>query len=238
MSTYILIHGAWHGVWAWYHIAPLLRKQGHKVIVPDLPGFGRDRSISPSTGTLRIYTDHLSHIIKEQNEPVILVGHSMGGIVISQTAEECSESIQKLIYLAAFLVPNVTTLHEHAQKDKDAIILQNTHINETQGVSEIPVERVADLFYHDCPESDITLVQMLIGPTPLEPFSAIVKTTDRFARIPRFYVETLHDRANSLYMQRYMQRNLPCERVFSLSTGHSPFFAAPNKLAEILLSLA
>ncbi len=44
MSTYILIHGSWHGAWCWHKVIPLLEASGHKVIAPDLPAHGHDRT--------------------------------------------------------------------------------------------------------------------------------------------------------------------------------------------------
>jgi pimeloyl-ACP methyl ester carboxylesterase len=44
MSTFVLVHGAWHGAWCWYKVVPRLRQAGHEVIAPDLPSLGRDRT--------------------------------------------------------------------------------------------------------------------------------------------------------------------------------------------------
>ncbi len=49
MSTYVLIHGAWHGSWCWDKVVPLLKKKGHKVEAPDLPGHGRDKRLFPES---------------------------------------------------------------------------------------------------------------------------------------------------------------------------------------------
>ena len=44
MSTFMLIHGAWHGAWCWYKVVPRLERLGHRVIAPDLAGLGRDKT--------------------------------------------------------------------------------------------------------------------------------------------------------------------------------------------------
>src|SRR6185295_5208657 len=103
MSTYLLIHGAWHGAWCWYKVAPRLETLGHKVIAPDLPSLGTDKT-PVNRVSLALWRDHVSAIIDATPEPVILVGHSRGGIVISEVAEHRPDRIRTLVYLTAFLV--------------------------------------------------------------------------------------------------------------------------------------
>ena len=76
MSTYVLIHGAWHGGWCWTHVTPLLEDHGHTVLTPDLPGHGSE-DFSLADITLQSYVNAVCEIVVSQPEPVILVGHSM-----------------------------------------------------------------------------------------------------------------------------------------------------------------
>src|SRR5258708_26771291 len=104
MSTYLLIHGAWHGAWCWRNVIPQLTWTGHTVIAPDLPGHGDD--LTPlACVTLESYVQAVTNLLDALplEEQVILVGHSFGGIVISQVAEERPERIQCLVYLSALL---------------------------------------------------------------------------------------------------------------------------------------
>lgn len=86
MSTYVLVHGAWHGAWCWKYVIPILENEGHNVIALDLPGHGEDKTPIPEI-TFDAYAKRVCKILDEQSEPVVLVGHSMGGAVISQVAE-------------------------------------------------------------------------------------------------------------------------------------------------------
>ena len=112
MSTYVLIHGAYLGAWCWKKIIPLLEKEGHKVVAPDLPGHGENKRPIAEI-TLQTYTDHLCEILDEQPDPVILVGHSLGGVVITQTAEYRPEKIRKLVYVAGYLLRNGEFQYQH-----------------------------------------------------------------------------------------------------------------------------
>src|SRR5450759_3496618 len=93
MSTYVLIHGSWHGAWCWYKIIPILEQAGHKAIALDLPGHGRDWTAARDV-SMQSYVESFCNILDAQPEPVILVGHSRGGIVISQAAEHRPEKIR------------------------------------------------------------------------------------------------------------------------------------------------
>lgn len=95
MSTFVLIHGGWHGAWCWDRVAPLLEQGGHEVVSFDLPGHGEDRTPSVEV-TLEGYTDRVVEALDALSEPVVLVGHSLGGTAISQAAERRPEKIEKL----------------------------------------------------------------------------------------------------------------------------------------------
>src|SRR5258708_36080347 len=81
MSTYMLIHGAMHGAWCWERVIPLLQSSGRAVIAPDLPGHGADRTPRAAV-TLAHYVACVGKLLEAAAEPVVLVGHSMGGMVV------------------------------------------------------------------------------------------------------------------------------------------------------------
>ncbi len=86
MSTFVLVHGAWHGGWCWQLSAPMLEQVGHRVLTLDLPGLGDDTTPVQNI-TLAAYSEAVARVVNAQPEPVILVGHSMGGVAITQAAE-------------------------------------------------------------------------------------------------------------------------------------------------------
>ena len=62
-------------------------------------------------------------------------------------------------------------------------------------------------------------------------------TAQRWGRIPRVYIECTKDRAVSIASQRAMVERLPCQKVITMETDHSPFFSAPEQLAKHLMAL-
>lgn len=237
MSTYVLIHGAWHGSWCWDRVVPLLEKEGHKVEAPDLPGHGKDATPIREV-SLQAYADSVCKILDAQSDPVVLVGHSMGGIVISQAAEHRPGKIETLVYLTAFLLRDGESLLQVAQGDMEALVLPNLTFAEDQSYSSVRDEAVKEAFYGDCSEEDVARAKSLLVPQAAAPFATPVSTTEEsFGRIPRVYIECLRDRAISPSVQKRMYAAAPCRKVVSMDTSHSPFFSAPDELVVHLTSL-
>lgn len=238
MSNYVLIHGAWHGGWCWKKIIPLLEKEGHQVVAPDLPGHGEDKRPIAEI-TLQAYTDRVCQILDEQSEPVILVGHSMGGVVITQTAEYRPEKIKKLVYLTGFLLQNGEFLLQHAEPDTEALVLPNLIMAEDQSSATVKEEALKEIFYADCSDEDVEFAKSQLVPQAAAPFATPVSTTEEnFGRVPRVFISCSRDKAISPSIQQNLYTALPCEKVISLNTSHSPFFSAPEELASHLLSIS
>ncbi len=237
MSTVVLIHGAWHGAWCWDRVAPLLEQSGHEVVRFDLPGHGKDRTPAAKV-TLEGYTGRVLEALDALSEPVVLVGHSLSGTVISQAAEQRPEKIEKLVYLCALLLPSGKSAIEASQEDSDSVILESAEVEEDRGRIILSEEGMREALYHDCPEEDFERSRRLISPQPLAPLATPVELTGAFESVRRTYVHTTQDRAVSPPAQEKMYTDLPCEKVVSMATGHLPFFAAPEELAGHLDSLA
>jgi pimeloyl-ACP methyl ester carboxylesterase len=205
-----LIHGGWHG---------------------------EDRTPAAEV-TLQGYTDRVVDALDAQPEPVVLVGHSLGGVVISQAAEQRPEKIEKLVYLCALLLPGGKSASEISGEDNDSVIFENVEVQEDLGRILITEEGMKRALYHDCPEEDFELARRLISPQPIAPLGTPVEVTEAFGRVRRTYVHTTQDRTASPPAQEKMYTELPCEKVVSMATGHLPFFAAPEELAGHLDSLA
>lgn len=237
MAAYVLVHGAWHGAWCWDKTVALLEKEGHKVEAPDLPGHGKDKTPIPEV-SLRAYTDSICKTLDAQPEPVILVGHSMGGVVITQAAEYRPEKITTLVYLTAYLLRNGESIVQVAQRDTQSLLSRNLVLSEDFSYCTVKDEVIRDAFYGDCSDEDATNAMSLIAPQPTSPFpTPVITSEENFGRIPRVYIECLRDKAISPSEQRRMYTDLPCERVISMNTGHSPYFSAPQELVARLTSL-
>jgi len=237
MSTFLLVHGAWHGAWCWYKIVPRLEKAGHTVIAPDLPSLGRDKT-PVNRVSLATWRQFVCGLIDDAPEPVILVGHSRGGMVITDVAEHRPDRVRKLVYLAAFLPQNGESLFDLASLAEGSLVPPNMVMSDDRSSNTVRDAVVRDAFYGECSDEDVALARLLLQREPTLPLATPVHTTaENFGRVPRVYIETLRDRAVTPPLQRRMQAALPCEQIFAIDTDHSPFFSRPEELIAQLTSL-
>jgi pimeloyl-ACP methyl ester carboxylesterase len=225
MATYVLVHGAWHGSWEWEALTPLLEAEGHRVIAVDLPRTTMDDIVA----TIRA-------AVESAEEPVILVGHSAGGMWITQTAEAIPERIAKLVYVAAFLPTDGQALVDLAGDD---IVQTNLVVDEAAGTALVAEGVHREAFYGDCSDEVAAAASARHVPEAFAPFATPVRITEaRAGSVPRVYVECVRDNAMVIEKQRAMQAASPCRQVLAIDTDHCPSLSRPRELADHLSSLA
>lgn len=103
---FVLIHGAWHGGWAWEEVIRSLAEAGHTAEAPTLPGHnpGDDRS----NITFESYVAKINEVLWKQPNPVILVGHSSAGFLLQSAAPMVRSKIERLVFLNAWILPSNT----------------------------------------------------------------------------------------------------------------------------------
>ncbi|WP_437678970.1 alpha/beta fold hydrolase [Sorangium sp. So ce131] len=236
-NTYVLVHGAFVGAWAWDKVVPLLEADGSEVIALDLPAHGDDTT-PLADASLEAYASAVVEAIDSASRPVILVGHSMGGIVVSQAAEQRPEKVKTLVYLTAFLLKDGQSLNQEWADDEGAKIKMyaapssdGTSLSFNEGWAE-------GAFCQDCSPEDIERLESHLREEPARPFDEPIHVTEeRWGTVPRVYVEALQDLAISPAEQKSQYTALPVERVISLDAGHAPFLTKPKELADALKSL-
>ena len=235
MSTFVLLHGASHGGWCWFAVKPVLEDFGHVVLCPDLPSHGIDRTPVENV-TFPSYVNAIHKVLDHVPGPVILVGHSLGGAVISEVASQAPSRVEKLIYVSGLLLEPGQTVHEIVANDTEALLLSAFDINEDVTVATPRPEAAANVFYHDCGAASIALAAALLVPHAIAPNA--YPASSQPDGVPRVYIECSLDRTITLRTQKAMHAAVGCDRVVTLKSSHSPFFSMPKDLASHLHALS
>lgn len=238
MTTFLLIHGAWHGAWCWHKVLPALRAGGHRAVAVDLPGHGVDKTPTAEV-TLDAYARRVGEALDALAEPAVLVGHSMGGVVITEAAERYPERVAGLVYLTAIVLKNGESMMDNPVKASPPEFMAGFQPG-ADGVSvTFAREAMKEAFYADCSAADVALAEACLVPQASGVLRAPVTcSAERFGGLPRAYITCADDRALTLDGQRGMLERAGIERVVAMEGSHSPFFAQPEALAAHLVALA
>ena len=237
MKTYLLIHGALRGAWLWERIIPLIQKRGDdaKVIAIDLPGHGK-RSAERSGVDMSAYIDDVITYIKQKNiSDIVLVGHSMSGIIISRVVEEVPERIRHLVYLAAVVPRDGDALIDLLTKERQEVL------HKLEGKTEViygPIDALRPLYFTDLPdgkEKDSFLKQLT--PQPLAVFFEKIPLKRFYSlKIPKTYILGLRDKSLPPELTRVFADRLGVKPVL-IDAGHDMMVSRPEEIAEVLLNI-
>ena len=234
-KTYVLVHGSFQGPYAWQFIQPALEAAGHKVVVVELPGHGTDTTPAYKT-SIDAYRDKVIAAINGVQGKVVLVGHSMGGMVISAVAEQIPERIEKLVYIAGFVPKNGQTLLELAQMDPQSLLGPALMPSADMLTLNLAPADVPPIF---CQDGSSAIKQMLVDknrPEPAIPYiNPVSVSAARFGSVDKYYVRTTMDHAIGINLQDQMLTGAGITKTFSLSSGHCPFLSQPDAVTDILL---
>jgi hypothetical protein len=123
-------------------------------------------------------------------------------------------------------------------QDTEGILKPYVTIHESLKASTLDPEIYKEGLYADCDEDITELARVLLSHEPIESgITPLQLTNENFGRVPRVYIECTEDKAVTPFIQKNMYTELPCEKVYSLPSSHSPFFSKPGRLADILCEL-
>jgi pimeloyl-ACP methyl ester carboxylesterase len=233
----VLIHGAWHGGWVWDEVSAELVRLGHVAVSPDLPAHGLDRTPAGEV-SLEGYAAAVAAVVRDLPEPVILVGHSFGGAVISQAAELVGDRIRHLVYLCAFLLRDGQSVSRHGLGPSSTSLLTTENLLPAEHTLMVSERVIYEGLYNGCSRKTAERAAARLRPEPLVPMQTPLALMNQRARaIPQSYIECTQDRIVPLQDQRRMCRLTPPGRLLQMATGHSPFFTETGQLVEHLITI-
>lgn len=233
VQSFLLIHGAWHGAWCWQGIAQPLQALGHHVMVPDLPGHGANMRPA-STVTFGDYVQCLVELIKQHDKPVIVVGHSMAGLLLAQLAEIIPEHIHHLIFLAAYVPQDQQSLFSIADRSLSRGVSPFIHLDKTNREIRLCLcPEMAEVFFNRCSEEVKQKALARLQPQPLQPFTQKMQLGANFQRVAKRALICKHDRVLVPEDQWRMSKAVTDDIVY-LEGDHSPYFSCPSEVIKAL----
>ena len=231
---FLLIHGAWHGGWVWNEISEILNYQGYNVSTPTLTGLCEKKHLLSSKITIDTFIeDVVNHIIFENLNNIILVGHSFAGSVISGVADKLKDRIQKLIYFDAVILKDGQKPFDIAPKElvKQRIELAKRFGN---GIS-IPAPSADAFGVFDVKKS--LLLEEKLTPHPLSTYQSKLTIKNEIGNgIPLFYIFCNDPVYKSLESSRKVVRKLKWP-IFELNAGHDAMLTHPKETLNLLMKI-
>jgi pimeloyl-ACP methyl ester carboxylesterase len=225
--TIVLVHGAWHGSWCWQRVVPLIERKGFAAMAVQLPSIGAD----PASGAnLSGDASAVKAAIARAEGPIVLCGHSYGGMVISLAAAD-EPRVAHLVYLCAFVPDSGQSLID-AGGGKPSPWIQS----DEQGNTWPDPAQTENLFFNDCDPATRQWARQQIARQPLGPYVEPVPNP-AWRKIPSTYVVCTLDQA----LPAQLQRDVMAKRtthVVELNAGHSPFLSQPGAVADVLTARA
>ncbi len=234
-TTFVLVHGAWHGGWCYARVAALLRARGHTVFTPTLTGQGeRAHLISGSVNLSTHIEDVLGVFRCERLTDVVLAGHSYGGMVITAVADRIAPRIRALAYLDAFVPEDGQALFDI---NIPAVVQMYLGRAGTIGGLAIPPPGAA---FFNVNAADRAMVDELATPHPLGCFTEKVRLTGAHRAIgKRIYVHGTDLKRESPFKPFHDRFAAdPAWSAHALPCGHDVMLDMPEKTAELLESVA
>jgi pimeloyl-ACP methyl ester carboxylesterase len=231
VTTFGLVHGAWHGAWCWESLAPLLERAGHGVVAMDLP-------IDDNSASFDAYADLVCAALDGCDDDIVLVGHSYGGHTIPLVAAR--RPVRHLVYLCAY-IPDIGRSFNDQLGDKPTMLLPaclaGLRADAQSRIVWADAAAARAMMYADCDElsANAAIAQ-------LRPQSAYATTLPcSLAAFPAIGCTSIICSGDQLLGNAWAKQ-VALDRlgadVVELPGSHSPFLSRPQTVADVLLRIA
>jgi len=216
-STVVLVHGAWHGAWCWDEVVGRLSGDGLSVVAVDLPSV-------TSGGDLYDDARAVREVLDATAGDKVLVGHSYGGIVITEAAAG-ADGVRHLVYLTAFMLDEGEALADVAGRTPPA-----WQIPDADGKT-MSVSRPQEVFYNTCAPEVADAAAARLRPHTIASFVEPLRFV-AWRDVPSTYVICERDNAIPVPAQEAMSAH--ADTTHRLQSDHSPFLTDPDAVADLI----
>jgi pimeloyl-ACP methyl ester carboxylesterase len=233
MTTFVLVHGAWHGGWCYKRVARLLREAGHEVYTPTLTGLGERAHLMSRSIDLGTHIQDVVGVIRcEELSGVVLCGHSYGGMVIAGVAEQIAATIRSLVYLDAFVPESGKSVFDYLPAEQSAGMRADAEQNgEGYKVTPIPAAAFA------VNAKDAAWVDAMCVKQPLATFEQKLILSGRQVR-KRTYVLAAGWGPSPFQQFDTRLKDDRDWQFVSMACGHDLMVDQPQELADVLIAAA
>lgn len=233
-ETFVLVHGSWHGGWAWEPTAWCLRELGHAVYTPTYPGHSPGSSRAGVTHDDYV-TAVTNFITRQELRDIVLVGHSFGGSVISRVSQLIPERLKRLVFHTAFVVEDGGSVNDNLAPEQAALFAESASASPDNTV-ECPWPAFRDLFIQDASAQEARSVWERLVPQPFQPWAAKLDLGEFYrARLPMSYIAVTEDRAlPEGAWHPGMSSRLGTFKLVEMAGSHEVMFTRPAELARKL----
>jgi len=236
MTTFVLVHGAWHGGWCWKYVRQYLELSGHQVFTPTMTGVGERSHLLSREITLDTCCQDIAAVLHyEDLHNVVLVGHSFGGSIISGVAELEPNRIQRLVYLDSDILENGES--PFSSLPREAVEERKRSAQETSGGVSFPPPDPELLGVFDAKQRAWLLRNLT--PHPLSTYESPLHLKQLPGKgFPCTYVVCV-DPAYPAMQSKVRQRVVRYGwHVREIATGHDLMISAPKETAQVLMDIA
>ncbi|KAA1417786.1 alpha/beta hydrolase [Nocardioides humilatus] len=229
MTTFVLIHGAWHGAWCWERLVPELAARGHRSVTMDLPN-------DDASATFTTYADVVLEAMDDAGvgADAVVVGHSLGAMVLPLVAAR--REVARLVPLCG-VVPNLD-----GQPWEDAPPMGQDdygYVTDDDGAVRFDsLEAATAIFYADCDPADAAWAFAHLRPMRNASLWDRPYPLESWPDAPISAIACVDDLAIYADYQRATLRSRFGVTPVEMPGHHSPFLADPGRLADALGLLA
>lgn len=234
-KTFVLIHGSWHGGWAWKDVIRRLSEKGYGAHAPTLAGHG--------PGVTRLGITHqacvasvVTYFQQHGLEDVILVGHSFGGSVVQKVAEQVFNRIARIVFLDALVLEDNQCVLDILPSEFAALV-NDLAAASSDNTMLIPWEIWRDNLIQDAPESVARSIWQQLSPEPNQVNLDKLDLKRYYSlAIPRSFIYCRQDKAmGSGYFHPRMSSRLGAFKLLEMDGSHEVMFTRPRELADKLV---
>lgn len=219
----VLVHGSWADGTSWQHVIPLLHQDGYTVVAVQNPLTSLPEDIATT-----------KRVIDAQPGPVVAVGHSYGGAVITGAAVG-NPQVKALVYIAGWALSPGESVSQLIGKYEPSPLVKAI-APDAAGFLYIDREKFREVFAHDVSPVEAQVMAVAQKPAASITFEQSVESA-AWQTTPSWYLLAQEDRAIPPELQRFMANRMDAKTT-EIKSSHVPYISHPKEVASLIIEAA